>query len=95
MLPVQEITGLKAAREDAKQQADLVTQQVAAERTRLGAALARAEAAEAAVSAANSNIQLTHAEVGSAQVWVLLRPGILLSGPHPVGMSGDGWKSSS
>ena len=86
MLLVQEITGLQAARDDAGQQAALATQQAAMDRTRLRPALAKAEAAEAALSAANSDNQLSRAEAGSAQVWVLLLPGILPSVAHPVYM---------
>ena len=79
MLPVQEIEGLEAAREDAEQQAVSATQQAAAEqaqcrwvRVRMGEACDRAEAAEAALSAANTDIQLARAEAGAAQVWVPL-----------------------
>ena len=72
MLPVQEITSLEAAREDAKQQAASAAQQAAAEQTMKRAAFARAEAAEAALSAANTDIQLACAEADDAQVWVTL-----------------------
>ena len=71
-LPVQEITSLEAATKDAKQQAASAAQHAAAEQTTARAAFARAEAAEVALSAANSNSQLGRAEADNAQVWVLL-----------------------